>query len=777
MAKPPKPQPAEQRFAEETAGRVRAFCTEARSVEDIAAHLGVEATDAFRDWLESLAFSGRLLRLKGRRYETPKGHTAVGTFRRSRQRGSFVVPVDASIAPIDIPPGHEEGAQDGDRVLASYREAAARRGRRANDLAEGLTGRVLGIVDARAAEAVGIFEFTHDGRPRVRLEGYNLPRYAWCEPHEARRCKPGMVVRVKLLRKPDANGRARASLLGSVGSIDDPLHDLDNLVALFGYPGPFSPEALEQVAKLPEDPSPEDMKGRLDLRDRLVITIDPRDAKDHDDAISLQALPGGLTLLGVHIADVARYVTPGSALDEDARFRATSVYLPGRLIPMLPPELSAGLCSLHDRVDRLAKSCFMVFDAEGRMLRREVLNTVIRVHRFLTYEEVLPVLQGKGSTNDAAVDELLVHSRRLADLLLKRRLERGALMLEIPRPHVYVDQSGRATSVEPESHDIAHNLIEEFMLIANEAVACFLIERGLPYIGRIHPPPLEDAIEDFWEFCDELKVPQPDFDTPGALQRFLEDVKKRPGYDAIHYALLRSLTRAIYAAEPDLHYALATDKYVHFTSPIRRYPDTVTHQVLDQFLEAGGLLRWQSQPLEQPWVRGDTGVPPKAHKAEGKRIPGFAEWEFSMPHIAAHCTERSIRADQGSLAADQIKILRLVQGRIGEEVMGTVIGVSAVNVQVRLDLFMAEGYVDFRDLSDGWVEAHRYWAVYETRAGVRRLMMGDRVEVEIADVDLGSRSLRLLPLGEHTKERLWGARGGDRRKHKGDRREHRRKRR
>lgn len=784
MAKPPKPQPAELRFAEETAGRVRAFCTEARGVEDIAAHLGIEPTDAFRDWLESLAFTGRLLRLKGRRYETPPANSAVGTFRRNRHGGSFVVPVDASITPIDIPPGHEEGAQDGDRVLASYREAAARRGRRAADFAEGLTGRVLGIVDTRAAEAVGIFEFTHDGRPRVRLEGYNLPRYAWCEPHETRRCKPGTVVRVKLQRKPDANGRTRATLLGSVGSIDDPLHDLDNLVALFGYPGPFTPEALQQVADLPENPTAEDMAGRLDLRDRLVITIDPRDAKDHDDAISLEPLPGGLTRLGVHIADVARYVTPGSALDEDARFRSTSVYLPGRLIPMLPPELSAGLCSLHDRVDRLAKSCFMVFDAQGRMLRREVVNTVIRVHRFLTYEEVLPVLKGEGTTGDAAVDALLAASRKLADLLLARRLERGALILEIPRPHVYVDQSGRATSVEPESHDIAHNLIEEFMLIANEAVACFLIERGLPYIGRIHPPPLEDAIEDFWEFCDELKVPQPDFDTPGALQRFLEEVKKRPGYDAIHYALLRSLTRAVYSAEPDLHYALATDKYVHFTSPIRRYPDTLTHQVLDQYLDAGGILRWQSQALELPWAKGDTGAPPKASRHEGKRIPGFAEWEFALPHIAAHCTERGIRADQGSLAADQIKILRLVQGRIGEEVMGTVIGVSAVNVQVRLDLFMAEGYIDFRDLSDGWVEAHRYWAVYETGAGVRRLIMGDRVEVEIGDVDLGSRSLRLLPLGEHAKERLWGRRGGqrggqpggDRRKHKGDRRKHRKRR-
>jgi ribonuclease R len=491
---------------------------------------------------------------------------------------------------------------------------------------------------------------------------------------------------------------------------------------------------------------------------------------------------------------VSQYVTPGSALDKDARFRATSVYLPGKLIPMLPKELSAGLCSLHDSVDRLAKSVFMVFDQQGELVRREIVDSVVRVRRFLTYEEVLPVLQEAGNTGDAVVDQLLIAGRKLADALLARRLARGALILEIPRPHVIVDEAGLAKEIFEEKSDAAHNLIEEFMLAANEAVAHFLLERGLPYIGRIHPAPEEDSVEDFYEFCDEMKLPQPDFENPGELQRFLNEVIKKPGGDAVHYALLRSLTRAVYHAGPDLHYALAVKKYVHFTSPIRRYPDTITHQVLSEYFAIGGSLRWERERMTLPWATEDFGLKGKTAAASraganpkskiqnpkstipGSKIADFEKWEFSMPHIAAHCTERSIRSDRGELAADQIKILRTLIPRIGEIFHGTVVGVSSQSVTVRLDGNLAEGYVEFSGLTDGWVEAHRFWAHYDTGSGAGRVMLGDRMEVEIAGVDLASRSLRLTPVGHHAMRRTYSRRGDhrDRRQRKNDRRRKRR---
>ncbi|MCB9895994.1 MAG: VacB/RNase II family 3'-5' exoribonuclease [Planctomycetes bacterium] len=763
------------RFADETLAKLLAFCAEPQSVEDIAGELGVEVSGDLQDWLESLAFAGKLQRQKGKRYQAVSVRAAVGMYRRSRgygKAGGFVVPRDGNIPTIDVPTGLEEGAQDGDLVLATYKEG--RSGRRDGDRGERLNGRVLSIIDARPNEAAGVLEYSYSGQARVRLEGYNLPRYAYLQPHETHHTKSGTVVRVKLHRKPDSKGRTRAELLGSVGSIDNPLHDLDNLVALFGFPGDFDPDALREAQALPAHPDPAEFQGRVDLRELPIITIDPKDAEDHDDAISIEHLDGGLTRLGVHIADVSHYISPGSALDEDARFRATSVYLPGKLIPMLPKELSAGLCSLHDSVDRLALSCFMVFDESGEMKRREIVQSVLRVRRYLTYEEVLPVLEGKGSCGDEVVDKLLVDGRKLADALLQRRLKRGAMVLEIPRPHVIVDKAGIAISVEPEHHDIAHNLIEEFMLICNEAVATFLLERGLPYIGRVHPAPDEDSVDDFEEFCDELKINPPDWEKPGGVQAFLDDVKTRPGFQAIHFALLRSMARATYHAGPELHFALALDKYVHFTSPIRRYPDTLTHQVLTEYIGAGGVLRWESEASGLTWADGSKAPAGKA-KRDGRRIPDFERWEFSLPHIAAHCTERSIRADRGELAADQIKVLRLLLPRIGEAMQGTVISIAGNSVIVQLDELMAEGYVEFSELTDGWVDVHKFWVHYETGAGVRKVMLGDRMEVEISNIDLGSRSMRFTPLGSFAQQPTWSRRQRQDRRRKPERRKRKRR--
>lgn len=578
---------------------------------------------------------------------------------------------------------------------------------------------------------------------------------------------------MRLSRKPSPTGHTRANSC-TLGNLRNPLEDLDNLCALFGFAGAFEPETLEETETLPENPNESEFHSRVDLRDLPVITIDPKDAQDHDDAISLELLEGGLTRLGVHIADVAHYVRPGSALDREAQHRATSVYLPGKTIPMLPRKLSNGLCSLHEGATRLALSCFMVFDVSGNEIRREVVQSVLKVRRYLTYEEVMPVLKGGASTGDATVDWMLVEGRNLADKLLAKRLERGALILDIQRPHVIVGPDGLVASIEPEKHDPAHNLIEEFMLAANVAVARFLLERGLPYLGRIHPAPDEDAKEAFWEFCDELRVRKPDFDVPGELQKMLNEIAKRPGADAINLALLRSMKRATYSPEPALHYALAVSQYVHFTSPIRRYPDTVTHQVLTAYLATRATLRFETRELGEPWSDGKLATAVKQHAKDGRDMATSEAWEMLMPSIAFHCTERSIQADRGEMAANQIKILRTLQNSIGKTVEGTIINVGARGVSVKLDGSLAEGTIDYRDLADGWVDTHKFWAIFETREGTQRLMMGDRVEVMIEAIDLASREMRLLPVGERERDKLFDPRhrGPQKRQEKHHKRRH-----
>ena len=760
-------------FTQGLAARVRGFCNEPRELDQIAAHLKREPTDAFRDWLESLAFNGELIREKGELYLAFKGRAAVGTFRRAKGYGrarAFVVPLERDLSTIDVMTGAEEGAQDGDRVLVSYRREGDQRGKkRRPGAAESLSGRILSVIDQRRTEAVGIVEVSRSGQALVRLEGYNLPTTAVMSERDAYEFEDGAVVRVKLLRKPDSRGRARVEVLEEVGFIADPEHDLDNLCALYGFPGDFDKDALAEADALPEDPDPSQFAGRVDLRKLTVLTIDPRDAEDHDDAISLEKLKGGMTRLGVHIADVSAYVTPGSSLDRDARDRATSVYLPGLLIPMLPQKLSGGLCSLHEGVDRLAKTCFMTFDSSGKEVRREIVDSVVRVKRFFTYEEVLPVLESDASCGDKKLDSLLRDARKLADKLLKRRIKRGALVLEIPRPHVYVNNRGEATHVEPESHDIAHGLIEEFMLAANEAVAGFLIERSLPIICRIHPLPGVRAQEEFVEFCEELKLPTPDFDKPGGLQRFLEQVRSREDFESIHYALLRTMQRAVYSPRPGLHFALGTRRYLHFTSPIRRYPDTLVHQVLSAFIATGRTLRWESGPLEHPWADGSSGgtggTGPKLSRAEAEV---FEEFEFQLPHIAAHSTERSIRSDRGELAADQIKILRMLLPSLGDTAVGTVVVVAGRHLVLRLEESMAEGQLAFRDLTDGWVEPRKFWAHIETAAGARMIPLGEKFEVELTEIDLSSRTLKLEPvegkLLEHGRRRSPGRRQGPRKR-------------
>ncbi|MCK6439776.1 MAG: ribonuclease R, partial [Planctomycetes bacterium] len=688
---------------------------------------------------------GLVVQLDDDRLVRPSGKSAAGHLAQKRRGRYHLIPDDRALPFIAIPDAAIGEAVPGDRVLVSYnfRQRGKGGGRRDNDDGR-FTGRVITIIDPRPDIAAGVFSGESFGHDVVVFRGRNKPPFAELQGHP--KLVEGQVIRVKLSRPRHGRGTI-ARFIETVSNLKVANNDVESIATLFEFPVEFSGAALAEIDALPDNPLPKDVEGRLDLRDQLIITIDPADAKDHDDAISVEQLDNGFWRLGVHIADVSHYVRPGTHLAQEATERGTSVYLPGKTIPMLPEKLSAGLCSLMDGRDRLAKSCFITYDNKGRVLRRELYRSVINVKRFFNYAEVLDVLEGRNSAG-APYDDLLKRSRKLADAIRDHRVDAGSLTLDIKRPHLVVDKEGDILKIEVDHQDASHNLIEEFMIAGNRAVASFMIERGMPYIGRIHPPPEPEAEEAFAEFCEELKMPAPNFGDSRRIQLFLDGLKGLPGESAIHLAVLKSMKRAEYAPKDALHYALATSRYTHFTSPIRRLCDIVVHQMIEGYWDSGGELKYEETPLKDlAWIDGKEPNT-QANALSGNAIAGARGWRALMPSIARQAVETSYRSERAEMETVQLKLLRTLEHRIGEIFDGTVVHIGSGGVSVQLDGVWAEGSIPFSELSLEWVTAHKFWAEYETDQGMRRLRVGDRIKVAVDTVDIADRSLRLKLSGK-----------------------------
>lgn len=679
-------------------------------------------------------------------YRRAKGATAAGYITKQRAGLGFI-PDDRTVPIMAIERGHTRDAVPGDRVLVTWRaaESFGRGGRRGS----GYMAKVASIITERPTEVTGIVDVNSAGEWVLRLWGQNKPREVQLDILSDEVVKPGELVKAHLPRAEGHTG-AVAEFRGVVASMDVPSQDSQSIAAIYDLRTEFPEDALRDVDGLGDDPSDADMQGRLDLRDQLIITIDPKDARDHDDAISVEHMPDGLTRLGVHIADVSHYVVPGTALYEEAWARATSTYLPGLTIPMLPLKLSAGLCSLKEGRDRLAMTCFMVFDAKGRLVRREIYPSVIRVKRFLNYEQALGILEDRYS-DSPEVDGLVRDARALADKLNRLRLDEGSVVLTIDRPHLVLGEKGELVEIQVERSDASHNLIEECMLAANRAVAAFLIERNCPYIGRIHPEPDGEAEAEFAEFCEKLGVAAPNFEEPRRVQMFLDGLKGNEGAPAINLAVLKSMKRAIYSAQPGLHYALGFYEYTHFTSPIRRLCDMSVHQVLKQYIEAGGDLKWQERPLPFVWCDGAPGDK-KIRKLNGAEADASGAMRLAMPSIARQASDREQVSQKAEMETVQLKLLRLMQGRVGEQFEGTVQHISVQGVAVQLDEVWCEGTMFYTDLTNDWVTPRKFWVELDTKWGPMSFKVGDRVTVVVDEVIVPNRAMRLkLPVAALAK--------------------------
>jgi ribonuclease R len=536
-------------------------------------------------------------------------------------------------------------------------------------------------------------------------------------------------------------GEPRGRLVEVLGDPATPGVDVEVVLRHYGIPERFPEEALAAAAGMPADPRPADWQGRLDLRRQVVVTIDGESARDFDDAVSIERRPDATYRLGVHIADVAHYVAPGGALDLEAYRRGTSVYYPERAIPMLPEALSNGLCSLRPGVPRLTLSAFLDIDREGAVLARRFGETVIRSARRLTYGEVRRLLE-EPRPGDAAeygpVLPALRDMRELTAVLHEARKRRGSLDFDLPEGNVELDTDGTVVGILPYERNVAHRLIEEFMIAANEAVAYELVRRGSPALFRVHDPPSRERLEELAELLLPLGIElQGDLAElpPTALQQVLEQIEGRPDEPFLSALVLRTLQRAVYSPECRGHYALASPYYTHFTSPIRRYPDLVVHRRLKALLRG---------PAETAGDGERGGRPPYPPRQPDPAAPAeLVDLAERLPLIAEQASSTERRAEQSERDLLQWKKVRFLAGRAGERFRGRVTGVQPFGLFVQLDDYHVDGLVPIRTLADDYYlyepESHRL--VGERRGRVFQL--ADVVEVELLGADLRHRGLDL----------------------------------
>ena len=570
------------------------------------------------------------------------------------------------------------------------------------------------------------------------------------DPH-AKDAKPGDKVTVDLTRFPGEQGPAEGAIVEVLGAAGEPAVETAATMAAFGLVERFPEEVHDQASRAAiafdlESQGP--WSDRLDLTGDLVWTIDPPDARDFDDACSVTFdEQEGVWELGVHIADVSHFVTLASPLDEEARRRGNSAYLPRRVVPMLPETLSNGVCSLQEGVARFCKSAFIRFDRNGRVLDERFAQTVIRSQKRLTYLEAQCLIDGRPAEarrharNDTEPSDELVANLRLANtlarLLQRRRRAQGQLVLELPQSELVFDAQGHVVDAVPEDDAFTHTLIEMFMVEANEAVARLFAHMEVPLLRRIHPPPSFKDLEELRAFARTVGFRLSDEPERHDLLALLDHTRGGDSARAVHFAVLKTLAKASYAPALIGHYALASQHYAHFTSPIRRYPDLTVHRSLEAWLECTDNGRSPPGGRRRGEIRGRLEADPRCPPE-----PVLAE-------IGRRCSETEVNAEAAERDLRTFLVLQfLQQTQMGQELDGVVTNIAPAGVWVSVGRFLVDGLVRFgalpssRDRPDRWTVNERTGRLVSVRSGAS-VGLGDRVKVGILAIDLASRTLDL----------------------------------
>lgn len=719
-----------ERFAERILRFVQNKSYRPQRVHEIAKALGIieDERDDFQVACKALLSSGRLVLGASRTLALPSpSGTITGTYRSNRRGFGFVIPdTPNSHGDLYIPVGAARDAISGDIVSVRVQRRGKRQGKMVYE------GRVQSIVRRGQSRFVGELR-CDSGKWLVFPDGQTLRVPVLVGDPGAKNGRAGDQVVIEITQFPAEYLDARGVVVKVLGPRGDPDVNTLSVMEQFHLPGEFSEEVLDEARAVARGFNAQSVAGeREDMRDVIVVTIDPTDARDFDDAISIEKKSAGRVELGVHIADVSYFVRPGSALDEETRTRSTSVYLGRTVVPMLPELLSNGVCSLQEREPRLAKSVFITYDRKGCVVETRVANTVIKSAKRLTYVQAMGILEGKPGRTSTKVVAVLGEMEKLAQRIRKRRLSEGMLVLDIPEVDLVYDDSGVVVDVTPTDQSFTHTIIEMFMVEANEAVAQWLEARNVPFLRRIHPNPGDATDGSLRRFVSVLGYELPQRAERHDIQTLLDDVRDKPEAFAVHLAVLRSMKQAEYSPAKVGHYALASRNYCHFTSPIRRYPDLTVHRLIDSLLAGEQVANTKEVAKSEEVTKSEDG-----------------DWldEDALFRLGAQCSETERRAESAERELKLVGVLGVLEQFVGEEFLGVVTGVVNFGLFVQLERFLVDGLLRFDDLPDDWWEVDPDGGLVVGERSGRTIRLGDRLKVTLTSVHLGTRNIGLALVG------------------------------
>ena len=702
---------------DELLSAIRRYARRPASARELMRQLRVPREDrrAFTNGLNTLVEAGHLVVTRGNRYAVPPAVEQVAG-RFSANPGGFGFVIPDSEAPgtgrspdLYVPAGSAGGAMHGDHVVAVLDRVSAK----------GKEGHVVQILERRHRTIVGRFESMGLASGRVVPFDPRVTGDVEIGDGQALSAESEEMVLAEITRWPTPTRGAAGRVVEVLGHVEEPGVDTKVIIHKYGIPDEHSDDAVAEAGRFAGTIDERDVVGREDFRRLTTVTIDGEHARDFDDAITIERLGNGHWLLGVHIADVAHYVRDGTALDEEAYDRGTSVYLTERAVHMFPSTLATGLCSLNPGVDRLVQSCVMEVDRQGQVVRYSTHDGVIHSDARMTYTQVNAILVQHDPDVTAAFSRLVPTfelMRELFDVLNARRRRRGSIDFDLPEAEMLLSDEGLIEAIVAAERNLAHRIIEEFMLLANETVAAHLVDHGVPALHRVHEPPDPMKVEQFDAFISTLGHglgAEGRALRPKHFQGLIDRIHVTPEARPIATLMLRTMQKARYDAASLGHFGLAAERYTHFTSPIRRYPDLVVHRMLRESRQS---------PL-----------------SDERR----ARLEDELPEAALHLSAMERRADNAERELLQWKKVRFMAGKVGHEYHGTVTGVAAFGLFVELEEHYVEGLVHISSMADDYYRFVEDQHVLYGEHTQKTFRLGDGVRVRVVRVDMTRRQVEL----------------------------------